>query len=68
MFICECGYGENCNRRMPVEVYDTLKAFQPEHGDDYYIVHKDHIEAGDREIQREGEWVLVRVAAGGSNE
>jgi hypothetical protein len=53
---------------MSVEVYDTLKASQPEHGDDYYIVHRDHVEADDREIQREGDWVLVRAVVGGSND
>ena len=61
MFLCECDKPTFCGKTMPKEVYDALKDLAGG-AYDLYIVHRDHIAENDVEIQREGEWVLVREA------
>lgn len=70
MFVCECDFRDGfCGLTMPVSVYDTLSNIRADTDDrddsDLYIVHEDHA-AGEQEIAREGEWVLVQAATGGT--
>lgn len=64
MLLCECDFLDGfCGLTMPVAVYDVLSTVRgDDENSDLFIVHKDHM-AGEEEIQREGEWVLVRAAS-----
>ena len=67
-YVCECDYRTGfCGLTMPSEVYDVLSNGQRACGDDLYIVHEDHA-AGEEEIAREGDWLLVRAAIGAMDE
>ena len=58
-YLCECGYEGFCGKTVPAPIYDILSEAQMS-GDNLYVVHVDHVSDGDAEIQREGDYVLVR--------
>lgn len=60
MYLCECG-GKFCGQFIPTSTYHGLSSKQDEND---YIVYKDHVAADEKEIQREGDWVLVRAERG----
>lgn len=59
-YYCECDYrGKPCNKIIHPLFYDALSKRQRQLGDGLYVVHEDHL-AGEVEIEREGDCILVR--------
>lgn len=67
-YYCECDYrGTPCNKIINPLFYEALSKQRRELGDGLYVVHEDHL-AGEVEMEREGDCVLVRATTGDVDE